>query len=112
MYGFVGLSLYMFIKKHPNESKNMFLHANSLVKYMPIDKGTSELLTPFMDFTSIHEKMSNISPLGASQNITPQFKRMLNSEMFNRVDKQKDVLVRKNMLPLNSSGNVDIVRLC
>lgn len=79
MYGFVGLSLYMFIKKHPNESKNMFVHANSLVKYMPIDKGTSELLTPFMDFTSIHEKMSNISPLGASSNITPQFKRMLNS---------------------------------
>ena len=37
MYSFVGLSLYMFIKKHPGESKNMFLHANSLVKYMPIE---------------------------------------------------------------------------
>ena len=114
MYGFVGLSLYMFIKKHPNESKNMFLHANSLVKYMPIDKGTSELLTPFMDFTSIHEKMSNISPLGASQNITPQFKRMLNSGNVQSGGQTKRCVSesKKNMLPLNSSGNVDIVRLC
>lgn len=79
MYGFIGLSMYMFIKKHPNESKNMLVHANSIVKYMPIDKGTTELLTPIMDFTSIREKMSSIQPLGAPENITPQFKRMLNS---------------------------------
>ena len=79
MYGFIGLSLYMFIKKHPNESKNMLVHANSIIRYMPVDKGTSDLLTPIMDFTSIREKMSNIQPLGAPQNLTPQFKRMLSS---------------------------------
>ena len=79
MYGFIGLSLYMFIKKHPNESKNMLVHANSIVRYMPVDKSTTDLLTPIMDFTSIREKMTNIKPLGALQNITPQFKRMLNS---------------------------------
>ena len=39
MYGFIGLSIYMFIKKHPSESKNMFLHANSLIRHLPIDKG-------------------------------------------------------------------------
>ena len=39
---------------------------------------TTELLTPIMDFTSIREKMSSIQPLGAPENITPQFK-MLNS---------------------------------
>lgn len=79
MYGFVGLSMYMFIKKHPNESKNMLVHANSIVRYMPVDKNTTDLLTPIMDFTSIREKMSSIQPMGASPNITPQFKRMLNS---------------------------------
>ena len=47
MYGFIGLSMYMFLKKHPNESKNMFLHANSLIRHMPVDKNTKDLLTPF-----------------------------------------------------------------
>ena len=78
MYGFIGLSLYMFIKKHPNESKNMLVHANSIVRYMPVDKSTTDLLTPIMDFINT-EKMTNIKTLGAPQNITPQFKRMLNS---------------------------------
>ena len=34
---FLGLSLYMFIRKHPNESKGMLANVSDLVKYMPID---------------------------------------------------------------------------
>ena len=79
MYGFIGLSLYMFIKKHPNESKNMLVHANSIVRYMPVDKSTTDLLTPIMDFINTRENDKYKATLGAPQNITPQFKRMLNS---------------------------------
>ena len=49
IYAFVGLSIYMFIKKHPSESQNMLVHANSLIKYMPVDKNTTDLLSPIMD---------------------------------------------------------------
>ena len=93
LYGFIGLSIYMFIKKHPNESKNMLVHANSLVRYMPIDKGSREILSPLMDLTNIREQFSSFTPNnntniqgnsvgGFSQqysSITPQQKRMLQS---------------------------------
>ena len=87
MYGFIGLSIYMFIKKHPNESQNMLIHANSLIRYMPIDKNTSDLISPIMDFTSIKEKFNNFKPnpnviphLSNNPNYnTPQMRRMMNS---------------------------------
>ena len=93
LYAFIGLSIYMFIKKHPNESKNMLVHANSLVRYMPIDKGSREILSPLMDLTNIREQFSSFTPNnnttiqgnttgGFSQqysSITPQQKRMLQS---------------------------------
>ena len=69
MFGFVGLSLYIFIKKHPNESKGMLSHANDIIRYMPIDKTTTDIITPFFDLRNIHQRMTQ----------TPQTKRMLNS---------------------------------
>ena len=88
MYAFIGLSIYMFIKKHPSESKNMFLHANTLVRHLPIDKGAGEILTPFMDFTNIQETFNQLKPIqnvmstqvqNKQNYITPQMKRMLQS---------------------------------
>jgi len=52
MYAFLGLSLYLFIKKHPHQSKNLLNHANGIIKYMPIDKHSSDILTPFLDMTA------------------------------------------------------------
>jgi len=51
-YGFLGLSLYLFLKRHPNESHSLIKHANGIIKYMPIDKDTTDLLTPVFDFTT------------------------------------------------------------
>jgi len=92
MYGFVGLSIYMFLKKHPMESKNMFLHANSLIRHMPIDKNTKDILSPILDFTNINEGFNNLTKSYSnpniiphlSQNYTPQMKRMLNSGKTNK----------------------------
>ena len=77
-FAFVGLSIYMFIKKHPNESKGMLFHAHNLIKYMPIDKNTSDLLTPLFDFTSV--KNNVIGQQGGFYQ-TPQMKRMMGSGM-------------------------------
>uniref|UniRef100_A0A6C0KXZ4 HNH nuclease domain-containing protein n=1 Tax=viral metagenome TaxID=1070528 RepID=A0A6C0KXZ4_9ZZZZ len=50
-YGIVGVSLYLLIKKNPEKCKSMLLHANNMVKYMPIDKSSLDMLSPIIDFT-------------------------------------------------------------
>ena len=50
-YGFLGLSLYLFIKRHPGQSHSLIKHANGIIKYMPIDKDASDMLTPIFNFS-------------------------------------------------------------
>ena len=75
MWGFLGISIYLFIKKNPYESKNMIKHANTMIQYMPIDQNSKDLLTPVMSITNNMFKKDNT---------TPQFRRMLNSGLSNR----------------------------
>lgn len=87
MIAFTGLSIYTFFKKFPKESNSMLLHANDLIKYMPIDKNSKDLLTPIIDLTMNGELNnlaqpyimgSNMAPMQQSH-VQPQMKRMLNS---------------------------------
>ena len=39
------------IKKNPLRCKNILLHANNMVKYMPINKTSMNMINPIMDFT-------------------------------------------------------------
>ena len=50
--GFLGLSLYIFIKRNPAQSHSLIKHANGIIKYMPIDKNTTDMLTPILDFSN------------------------------------------------------------
>ncbi len=52
-FGFVGLSLFMFLRRNPENSRQLFYHANDIIKYMPISKGTSDMITPFFDMTKM-----------------------------------------------------------
>jgi hypothetical protein len=47
-----GLVLYYLIKKNPLSAGSMIMTTNDYLKYMPIDKGTSSILSPILDFTS------------------------------------------------------------
>jgi len=47
--GFAGLSAYLFIRKYPAHSRSLFNHANGIIKYMPIDKDASDMLTPIFN---------------------------------------------------------------
>ena len=69
MYGSIGLSLYIFIKKHPHESKSMLTHASDLIKHLPIDRNTADLITPLFTLSK--------PPLQPT--VAPQMKRMLRS---------------------------------
>jgi len=47
-----ALFIYWVFKKNPMSSKQMIATTNEYLKYMPIDSGTSQFITPILDFTS------------------------------------------------------------
>ena len=59
MFGFVGISIYLFIKKNPTESKSLLNHANDIIRYMPIDRNTADMVSPLFDLTSAQQKLSD-----------------------------------------------------
>jgi len=71
----VGISIYLFIKKNPKQSKSLLSHANDIIRYMPIDKNTADMVSPFFDLTNMQQKMSET-------NIAPQTKRMMRSGQY------------------------------
>ena len=84
--GFVGLSAYIFMKKYPSHSKNLLCHANGLIKYMPIDKEASDLLTPLLDMSrgmggggSGGMGMAMNSGMGGGMMMSSQERRILSS---------------------------------
>jgi hypothetical protein len=56
---FVVFSLYLFLKKNPVESKNMMGHLNGMIRYMPIDKQSRDLITPFLTPTQEQRIMTS-----------------------------------------------------
>lgn len=51
-YIFLGIGIYLILKKDPVRGKALLTQTNNLVKYMPIDKNTTKLINPILDFTN------------------------------------------------------------
>jgi hypothetical protein len=49
---FGGLVIYWLVKKNPLHANQMILASNEYLKYLPIDKNTSSILNPILDFTT------------------------------------------------------------
>lgn len=47
----LAVAMYLLIKRDPIQSKKILLYANNMVKYMPIDKQSMNLISPIIDFT-------------------------------------------------------------
>jgi 5-methylcytosine-specific restriction endonuclease McrA len=45
---FAAFSMYIFIRKNPSESRSMMHHLNGMIQYMPMDKNSRDILTPFL----------------------------------------------------------------
>lgn len=54
-YVLLGIGIYVLLKRNPNQGRNMLLYANNVVKFMPIDKTSMDMLSPLIDFTSSNE---------------------------------------------------------
>lgn len=52
LYGFIGISLYILIKRNPYRSKEMIKQASNVVKYMPVDKSSISMLEPVAEYFS------------------------------------------------------------
>ena len=90
--GFVGLSAYIFMRKYPSHSQNLISHANGLIKYMPIDKEASDMLSPLLNMGNNMRKGGGMMGMGNGMGggmmggmmgngnmMSPQEKRMVNS---------------------------------
>ena len=62
-FAFVGLSIYLFINKNPTETKSLVKHASDIIKFMPVDSNTTDILTPLFDFTNARDKLSSFNTL-------------------------------------------------
>lgn len=51
-YALLGIGIYVLLKRNPSQGRNMLLYANNVVKFMPIDKTSMDMLSPVFDFTS------------------------------------------------------------
>jgi 5-methylcytosine-specific restriction endonuclease McrA len=49
---FGALMLYVLIKKNPLRAKQMISTTNDYIKYLPLDRNTSNFISPILDFTS------------------------------------------------------------
>ena len=52
MFGLLGIGIYLIIKRNPNDSRKILMNANNIVKYMPIDKSSLDMISPILDFTT------------------------------------------------------------
>ncbi len=80
--GFLGLSAYLFIKKNPKQSSSLLVHANDLIKYMPIDRNTTDFLTPLFTMANKQQGYTedqNFIPDYAQPILNPQERRILTS---------------------------------
>jgi hypothetical protein len=50
-YGVLGLGIYLMLKRNPQQSKQMLLCANNMVKYLPISRSSIDMISPILDFT-------------------------------------------------------------
>ena len=44
--------VYYLIKKNPLKAREIVMASNEYIKYLPIDKNTTDILSPILDFTS------------------------------------------------------------
>ena len=93
-----ALFIYYLIKRNPMKAKEIMIASNEYIKYLPIDKNTTDIISPILDFTSrsnfygdIKTHQSNpILPLQSTVNPLKNTKRSVSET------KKKFVAARQN----------------
>jgi len=95
LIGGVALCFYIMIKKNPLQTKNMLLYTNNMIKYMPIDKSSMDIISPIFDLSSKRSFMEGLnSELNPNQNYNPMLVAQQQRNMLSRVVKQEKPVKR------------------
>jgi len=84
-YTALGIGIYILLKRNPSQGRNMLLYANNMVKFMPIDKTSMDMLSPIIDYTSndsegrsFMESLNELDPSNLGSGFSSE-QRMMNS---------------------------------
>ena len=96
-YALLGVGIYLLLKRNPSQGQKMLLYANNLVKFMPIDKASLDMLSPIIDFTtsndgadSFMEQSNNNSPQSSYSHPSGKYKRSVSETKKKYVAAQQD----------------------
>ena len=76
-----ALMIYWLMKKNPLQAQKMLSASNDYVKYLPVDKNASSILSPILDFTTKQNILNDLNLL-KKMNMNMKMKR-------NRLNYQK-----------------------
>jgi hypothetical protein len=82
---FGALMFYILFKRNPLRAREMVTASNEYIKYLPIDKNASNIISPILDFTSKHSfanetsKSYPILPMSNSNQQQASENRIVNS---------------------------------
>jgi hypothetical protein len=68
----LAISLYLMIRRNPSQTKNMLLCTNNMIKYMPIDKSSMDMISPIFDLTNSGAKATSFME-GFNRGMNPDF---------------------------------------
>jgi hypothetical protein len=98
-YIIAGIFLYMVLRKDPARGKKLLLHANDTIKYLPIDKHSTNLLSPIIDFTvgdsSNNSFMGSLNPSRPNPKIDNMEQKILQSGRVGGAKKFQNVKATK-----------------
>ena len=101
LFAFIGLCVYLFLKKNPSNYKDLLQHANSYIKFLPIDRNTTSVLAPIIDFTG--KSLNN--EINSNYNMYSNYSRSQASNLFNNINQKYNNLTHQQQKILTSGGN-------
>ena len=111
------LFIYYLVKKNPQKTREILIASNDYIKYLPIDKSASDMISPIINFTTKNHIPHNENHIDSS-NVVSQNGGVVKTKRSVSETKKKFVASRQNWRcgeckeQLKASFEVDhIVRL-
>jgi 5-methylcytosine-specific restriction endonuclease McrA len=83
---FAAYLIYWLVKRNPTNAKNIILTSNEYLKYLPVDKNATSIISPILDFTAngmehVHTGGAYNHPVLSMKNNNQYEKKLMNSGM-------------------------------
>ena len=112
MFGvaFVGFMVCQVFKHNPNDTKNILMTTNEYLKYLPLDKHSTDIINPIMNFTSQSNIFSSSRTLNDVQDSTKKVKRSVSETKKKFVASKQKWLCASCDSVLNAWFEVDHIK--